>query len=569
MLRHSLEVGLWSLQQTEGKLIRGVTAPQQRHVIEPRWRLAVFLAGICHDLGKVVTDLTVTDRASTHKWHPYHQSIYAWASEHSIKNYFLHWQEGRSKNHTHVSSTLIDAVIPRSSFDWISDGSTDAVIWLTESLNNNPGHANQIHDYVMRADQLSVERDLKSLGVAMAGYEIGVPVERYLTDVMRRLVREGIWRINEPSARVWNIAGTTYLVWPSAGEEIAQRIRDEDIPGLPKSPDGILDMMVERGIASMQEGEGDPFFYLAPDVLTEKIPTLKLKAIRLRDQALIRALPITPVAGHIAGRDSPTPVRLQNAPSTPEPIPAEISPSPVCPQDSCGTPAISPVEPASQPAFQLENAEVAATPPPLPNIFTSSVQHDDLAPEPLTGAMGEMLTALIDDFKSGKKCFNELAVKQDRQLCLKWPAAFEGYGFSPKQILDGLTERGWMEAYSESAKVGKALFSGAEQRAIKLSQAISTFFDTAPLSSHSTTDKHKSTTKTTTADAPPISAANIQKPRISDSTTTKRRVGTSRSNTATTPKPVDPTLASLAALQQAIFALDVRSPRTIPRVPPR
>ena len=146
--------------------------------------------------------------------------------------------------------------------------------------------------------------------------------------------------------------------------------------------------------------------------------------------------------------------------------------------------------------------------------------------------------------------------------------AFEGYGFSPKQILDGLTERGWMEAYSETAKVGKALFSGKEQRAIKLSQAISTFFFTASQSSHSTTGRHKSTTKATTVDAPPISAAIIQKPRINDSTTTKRRVSASRSNTATPPKPVDSTLASLAALQQAIFAMDVRSPRTIPRVPP-
>ena len=126
-------------------------------------------------------------------------------------------------------------------------------------------------------------------------FKIGVPVERYLTDIMRRLVREGVWRINEPSARVWNIDGMTYLVWPMAGEEIARRTNDEDIPGLPKTPDGILDMMVERGIACMREGDGDPYFYIAPDVLTEKIPTLKLKSIRLRDQALISTMPIAEV----------------------------------------------------------------------------------------------------------------------------------------------------------------------------------------------------------------------------------------------------------------------------------
>jgi len=180
-----------------------------------------------------------------------------------------------------------------------SDGSTDAWVWLNESLNNNPGATNQIHNFVVKADQLSVERDLKGMGVAMAGYEIGVPVERYLTDIMRRLVQEGIWRINEPSARVWNLEGTTYLVWPMAGEEIARRTKDEDIPGLPKTADGILDMMVEREIAFLRDDHDDPFYYISPNVITEKIPNMRMKAIRLRDQALISSMPIAPIPGKI------------------------------------------------------------------------------------------------------------------------------------------------------------------------------------------------------------------------------------------------------------------------------
>ncbi len=464
MLRHSLEVGLWALQQTEGKLIRGVTTPQQRRVIEPRWRLAVFLAGVCHDLGKVVTDLTVTDRANAQRWRPYHQGVYDWALSHDIENYFLHWQEGRGKHHTNVSSTLIDAVIAKESFDWISDGSTDVVIWLTESLNSNPGQTNQIHDYVVKADQLSVERDLKTMGVAMAGYEIGVPVERYLTDIMRRLVREGVWRINEPSARVWNIDGVTYLVWPMAGEEIARRTNDEDIPGLPKTPDGILDMMVERGIACMREGDGDPYFYIAPDVLTEKIPTLKLKSIRLRDQALISTMPIAPVAGRVVGSNE-THVDAEN---------------PTPPQHLYSTSG---------------QATGTSTENPAP------LQHVSSTPEPatpvtagqLSGSMGEMLKVLIEDFRTGKKALNDLAVRpEDGCLRLKWPQAFAGYGFTPKQILDGLTERGWMEADSEVAKVGEAEFASGIAKAIRLTQPISHLFPqraiTAPQCAPAKTD---------------------------------------------------------------------------------
>ena len=470
MLRHSLEVGLWALQQTEGKLIRGVTTPQQRRVIEPRWRLAVFLAGICHDLGKVVTDLTVTDRANAQRWRPYHQGVYDWALSHDIENYFLHWQEGRGRRHTNVSSTLIDAVIVKESFDWISDGSTDVVIWLTESLNSNPGQTNQIHDYVVRADQLSVERDLKTMGVTMAGYEIGVPVERYLTDIMRRLVREGVWRINEPSARVWNIDGITYLVWPMAGEEIARRTHDEDIPGLPKTPDGILDMMVERGIACMRDGDGDPYFYIAPDVLTEKIPTLKLKSIRLRDQALISTMPIAPVAGRVIGSN-------EAGGSTETHVDAEN----LAPPQHFSSTAEQVISTGTENPVHLQH--VSSTPEPAIPATT----------EQLTGSMGEMLKVLIDDFQTGKKVLNDLAVcLEDGCLRLKWPQAFAGYGFTPKQILDGLTERGWMEADSEVAKVGEAEFASGIAKAIRLSRSISNLFPqratTAPQCAPANTD---------------------------------------------------------------------------------
>lgn len=460
LLRHSLEVGFWALQQTKGKLIRGITAPQRRRVFEPRWRLAVFLAGICHDLGKVVTDMTVTDRANEQKWHPYKTGLFDWAIERDIQSYFVHWQEGRGKNHIHMADTLKDAVISKDSFDWISEGGTNVVMWLAESLINNPGATNQIYDFVVRADQLSVERDLKSMGMAMAGYEIGVPIERYLTDIMRRLVQERIWRINESGARVWNIAGNTYLVWPMAGEEIARRIREENISGLPKSPDGILDMMVERGIAFLREGQSDPFFHIAPDILTQKIPDIKLRCIRLRDQALISVMPIPSVVGTVL--DS-----LETAPPTSPPTP---------PQHICGTSEHN-QQAAAQPQHDHSTPEITQT--SIPASSSERPPHRSDAPHAdrqLTGSMGELLRTLIEDFSTGKKSFEALTTYQNHQLYLMWPHAFSGYGFTPKQILDGLTERGWMEAMSDVAKVGDMRFVDGAAKAIRLTAAISQTF---------------------------------------------------------------------------------------------
>ncbi len=501
LLRHSLEVGFWSLQQTEGKLIRGVVTPQMRRVVEPRWRLTVFLAGICHDLGKVVTDIAVTDRSNEVRWRPYNQSLHEWATSCRIDNYFLHWQEGRGKRHSNVSSTLINSIVHKNSLDWLSDGGTDAVIWLTESLNNNPGATNQIHNFIVRADQLSVERDLKSMGVAMAGYEIGVPIERYLTDIMRRLVQEGIWRINEPSARVWNIDGTTYLVWPMAGEEIARRTKDEDIPGLPKTADGILDMMVEREIAFLRVSEGDgnsdPFFYIAPDVITEKIPNMRLKAIRLRDQALLSSMPIASISGQIHSCKV-NPKEKASASTAPQGSAQQellldaqdarsTSVEHVAQSNATGVliqhiPSTS-VEHVAVAANIIELHEVRAEPQvqvvvPAP-ISPQPVQR--IALDSLSGAMGDLIRLLISDFKSEFKLFSALGIKQpDGCVYLKWPDAFAGYGFTPKQILTELTDLGWLIPASDVAKVGDATFSDGAAKSIKLSATIGYLFGPSP-----------------------------------------------------------------------------------------
>ena len=497
MLRHSLEVGLWTLQQTEGKLIRGVITPQKRRVIEPRWRLAAFLAGICHDLGKLVTDFTVTDRAGGLKWRPYMQGLHQWADQNKVENYFMHWVDGRGKNHTNVSSTLIESVVSRKTLDWIGEGSTDVMIWLTESLNNNPGSGNQIHNFVVKADQLSVERDLKSMGAAMAGYEIGVPIERYLADIMRRLVQEGLWRINEPGARVWNIDNTTYLIWPMAGEEIASRTRAEDIAGLPKTGDGILDMLVERDMAFLREDSGDdPFFYIAPDVVTEKIPDMRLRAIRLRDQALISSMPIAAITGKIyASRVDPKIKAVEKTEQVGMIANTDATSQSVCSTSAEHLEACKNAEPPQSvhgtSVEHLENGKKSQSIhgtsaehlPDLPAEVSNSksicgtpaerVKKPAISLESLDGAVGEVIRVLAAEFKSGQKSFAEFGSKQsDGGVCLKWPATFASYGLTGKEILGYLSDNGWLIPASDIAKIGDAQFADGVAKALHLTSDI-------------------------------------------------------------------------------------------------
>lgn len=415
LLRHAAEVSLWSLQSGDRVLLPGEQAPRRRRELEPRWHLAVFLAALCHDVGKPVTDLVVTSRDGEKVWNPFIEDLYSWASRNVVDRYFLHWRENRAKKHTAVSSLIAERIISPKSLAWIAEGDTELVLWMMETINGQPSAENLIHDLVIRSDQVSVERDLQSLGVAFSGYELGLPVERFLTDIMRRLVREGVWDVNQPGSRLWHIDGSLYLVWPAAGEEMAAIINQERIPGLPRTPNSLLDMLLDRKLASIRDDQGveKGYWYVAPDILTEKIPNIRLTAIRLRDPSLVIDPPPASVPGKVFERESPEEMPEAIIPEN-QPIINHQTEASVDPRE--GDPAGS-------------NPETSQT----------------SLPERLDGAIGQVLMAFSSDIKSGVKSYNALVhVDPSGALCLKWPDALEQYGLEGKVILNELYRRNWL-----------------------------------------------------------------------------------------------------------------------------
>ncbi|QKS29620.1 MAG: TraI domain-containing protein [Candidatus Accumulibacter similis] len=450
LLRHATEVALWSLQSGDRLLLPGEQTPRRRRELEPRWHLAVFLSALCHDLGKPVTDLVVTSRDGAEIWNPFIEDLHAWATRHRVDRYFLHWRDNRGRKHQAVSALIAERIIGAQGLAWLAEGDTDLVLWMMESINGSPSAENPMHDLVVRSDQVSVERDLRSLGVAFTGYEIGLPVERFLLDLMRRLVREGTWTINRPGARLWCIDGQLYLVWPAAGEELAALIHQEAIPGLPRTPDSLLEMLVDRSLASVREdrGGGEGYWQIAPAVLAEKIPNIRLTTIRLGDSARLIEPPPPSVPGRLLGDKDPA----ATVPQIPEPLGTVPEPLPPValggPPDPDGNPQQPPDrQPPAQPLDRLD------------------------------GAVGEALQALARDLQSGKRSAATLThVDPTGILCLKWPDAFDGCGLQSKAILEELSHHGWLalDPLSPFRKVTEiAVASGEKWRVVRLQPAVS------------------------------------------------------------------------------------------------
>ena len=488
LLRHSLEVAYWALQAADKVLLDTAGTPSQRREREPRWQFAVFVAALCHDAGKPVTDVIVTNRDRTDTWKPIREDLYAWAQRTSTAAYYLEWREGRARQHTVLSSMIADRIIGASALEWIGEAGTDLIVWLMESLTCNPSVTNRLHDLVIKADQTSVERDLRTLGVAMAGYDIGVPVERHLTDVMRRFVREGVWLVNEPGARLWNIEGHVYLVWPAAGEDLARQIREDGIPGIPRTPDGILDMLVERQIAFVREGAtpGDRLWKIAPACLAAKIPDIKLYAIRLRDEAMVSSVPIPPIEGRIIDEAAPTEAEqhaqqpypvdeetpgAERNTETSERVDAQASTeaqaTTVQPQPSAVLPARTPTRAAKS------GAKLSSSSPRLREGAPPTLAAGDIA---IDGPVGEALKALIQDVAAGAKEWGRDAMLDEQgRLLLRWPDAFAGYGLTPKAILDELTAREWLwiDPLAPLKKVQEVTVGAESVKCIALTPSIS------------------------------------------------------------------------------------------------
>lgn len=492
LLRHSMECGLMALQGSDKMLLDLGKAPSHRRELEPRLQLAAFLGGLCHDAGKPATDVVVTSHDREQVWQPIRENLWDWAQRNGIQSYFLEWRAGRHKQHQALSNLLADRIITTETLAWIAEGGTELVVWLMESLNENPTTENRLFDLVKRADQQSVKRDLETMGAAMAGYEVGVPVERAITDAMRNLVRQGLWTVNQPGARVWNIGGHIFLVWPAAGHELAAMIREEGIPGIPRTSDSILDMLVERQLAFLPEGqeEADSLWRIVPDCVKAKIPDIQLQCIRLRSDTLVSSLPIEKTPGVVlqlaatqapveAASDHPNeavqsaevneqagpppekkkprerskPIATTaTAPEPQEPPPSETKVDaegarrgPSFPHD----PETGEIPERVAEAVQLREEPVADSKPEEPPAVASKPKQKAGRSDPpnvrFDGAAGEAIKALVDDLRAGTRKWDlDVRVDSEEHVLITWPSAFAGYGLTGKVLLEEMTVNEWL-----------------------------------------------------------------------------------------------------------------------------
>jgi conjugal transfer pilus assembly protein TraI len=474
LFRHSLEVGLAALLGSRQMVFALDETPARRRVLQPIWRLVVFCAALNHDIGKPSSDVEVTDREGQTIWNPFAESLAEWGVKNGVAHYFLRWRSNRHQRHESLSSLVVPRVIDAEIMAYIHSAGAEATRQMLGAISNDLQGINPVREMVMKCDMQSVERDLKKNGaVHQSTGPTGVPADRFVLDAMRRMIRSGDWKINKPGALVWVMKDSTgtalYISWKLAAKDISRMLSKDKIPGVPRDPDSMADMMIERGMAISRQTFNGPrrYFNIRPGMLAEQKPDLKIMALRLSGTELLFDEPPPPVPGTLVTPES----EGSDPPVNPVAPPPEINPEP------------SPPSPPEEPAPQANPEPADARPPRRKSEPTAS------APKPATdpsetarqhlmsmGKGGEVLVMIAEDIGAGRVDPKSGMKREGGNLLLAYPDSLSNYGRTAQDICKMLLDTNAIETDPARPMAPVRTMEGFG-RAVVLTEAVTRMVD--------------------------------------------------------------------------------------------
>ncbi|PXX95819.1 MobH family relaxase [Halomonas sp. LBP4] len=315
LFRHGLEVAFWATQASEAVIFVRDGTPRERRNLEPCWRLAVCLAALLHDLGKPLSDVTVTDKLGKAEWNPYAESLMDWVRENNIERYFLRWNKGRHERHERLATLALNMVLTSDVRRYLRAPGPDLMKAVVEAISGTSA-LHPVTQLVLKADQESVKRDLKESRLNIDEHSIGLSIEPYIIDAIRSLVISKRWKVNVAGAQVWHLEQGAFIAWKAAAPSLVKHLQDNNVPAVPHDPDTLADYLIDRGFAvprPVPNSDADSNAYyryweVAPSALAEGDIAMNAKILMLRMEDISLVFgnsehPPAPIEAKITGDD--------------------------------------------------------------------------------------------------------------------------------------------------------------------------------------------------------------------------------------------------------------------------
>lgn len=483
LFQHGLEAAYHAVRLVDGKDAGQKSAHHLDAVDRAKWierrRFTTFCAALLHDVGKPISDMTVVANDVDAVWNPLLEYLPEWAAIHGVERYHIHWRGKRKERHEAVSAVLLPRLMGNYALAWMHEpNDTDAgsfwVDLLSKSLVNYETGSNMVRDDASRGDQKSTVMDLSKRGES--GNDIGIPLERFMLNACREMLFEGVWTVNDKNGVVWVCkapdegidrpfapgAPVVALLWPRAGEAIIARLVRQGTPGVPRDPNLVANMLIDRSLAvpartSTENNSYIPFWkMLAPANDKENgmgsADTAIAAAVGQKVLVIAHAeilLDIVPPASDYrlsSGDRGSTPTEngaastSAAAPSAPNAPAGQGSTATATPKTQ--NPAIRPQAPAPKPAEFHQ--PLAGREPSPPMEILQKTQNKTIS-EPVTiSTATRILRTLVMDIAL-KRRDASIVVPAGNSAMLRYPQALEDFGYKPIDVLKMLDDEGMIK----------------------------------------------------------------------------------------------------------------------------
>jgi len=277
LLKLGLEVAFFSLQGTDAHIFSGRATISERRQLEPRWRLATFVGGLCCELHRVLTHVAVTD-AHGGQWPAYLTPLSAWLADRGAERYFVRWRKADESRG--LGLFALPLVVPPSTLQFLDESNTVIVPHLLASVGGTPLYrdANVLDSLVRRSLALVIDRHLQTNFGRYGAPQLGSHLERYIVDAMRRLsINNPSWVPNRDRSRTWFAPDGLFLVWPQSAADVLALLDADQVPGIPKAPATVLDLLMAAGVIASQD-DGHATWTILPPGAKAPLEAVKLSS---------------------------------------------------------------------------------------------------------------------------------------------------------------------------------------------------------------------------------------------------------------------------------------------------
>ena len=264
-----------------------------------------------------------------------------------------------------------------TTLQFLNEDNAVIVPHLLASIGGMPVYRdhNVLDSLVRRSLALVIDRNLQANADRYGAPQFGSHLERYLVDALRRLAAShSAWAPNHEKSRVWFGRDGLFLLWPQSAADMQALLEADQLPGIPKAPETVLELLLAAGVLEAQDGDRATWTIRPPEAKSA------LEAVKLASPAIlfagVDALPL-PLELRLVckpGDVAPTRSAAKPAPAVPpgtqfsliDSLPPsdarespEAVPSPARPEATPPVPAAPPPDPASAaaprlPAFSLK-----------------------------------------------------------------------------------------------------------------------------------------------------------------------------------------------------------------------